>query len=58
MSDEKRDQMARLIAGQPVPTPEYRYQSNWGKAGSVSASPPQNEQKKFQELQNFVLRNS
>lgn len=56
MSDKPKVISGRLIVGEAVKMPEYHYQAGWGKSASVSVRKPEQQTRKFEELQNFVLQ--
>lgn len=45
----------RLIVGNEVPMPQYRYQRSCIRSASVSSSSSTKQIRKFEELQNLVL---
>jgi len=57
MSDKttQKRQAPRLLRGEPVPMPNYRYQKITGFSGSISAQTDGNTVRRFEELGNFVL---
>lgn len=55
--EKTSDRSQKLLRGDYVPMPDYRYQSVSGRSGEISVKTGAEPVRRFEELRNFVLSN-